>query len=98
MPWLPLAAAHPATLEKLQKIPPAFWLKVGIAVLAVVAVVVAARMFAKANKIIVVIIAAVVFTLIGFNWIYERNEPAWATPIVAKLAEFFPSKTTHPGK
>lgn len=98
MSWLPLAAAHPTALEKIQKIPPAFWLKVGIAVLAVIAVVVVARMFAKANKIIVLIVAAVVCTLIGFNWIYERNEPAWATPIVAKLAEFLPSKTTYPGK
>jgi hypothetical protein len=30
--------------------------------------------------------------VVGFQWIYERNEPKWATPVVEKLANFFPSK------
>ena len=36
--------------------------------------------------------------MIGFNWIYERNEPAWATPTVTWLGGFFPGKGSYGAK
>lgn len=99
MSWLNLAAAaQPAALENLQKIPPAFWLKAGLAVLAIVAVVVLLRKLAQVNKVVLSIVVVVIFSAVGFSWIYERNEPAWATPVVEKLAHLFPSKGSYTNK
>jgi apolipoprotein N-acyltransferase len=90
---LAAAAPMPATgLDKLRAIPTEFWVKAGIAVLALVIVVLVLRKLAQANKVVVAVVAFIVLSMVGFNWIYERNEPAWATPVVEKLAGFFPSK------
>jgi hypothetical protein len=95
MQFLATAAANQTALEKLKEIPPAFWLKIGIAVLAVVVVVVVLRKLAGANKIVLAIVLLLVGSIVGFNWIYERNEPAWATPMVDKVAQFFPAKDSY---
>jgi apolipoprotein N-acyltransferase len=89
------AAAAPTALDKLKHVPPAFWLKLGLAVLALVAVVLLLRKVAQMNKLILALIVFLVVTFVGFNWVYQRNEPAWATPVVAKLAEFLPSKGAY---
>jgi len=89
------APAQPTALDKLKHIPPAFWLKVGLAVLALVALVLLLRKVAQMNKLILGVIVFLILTFVGFNWIYQRNEPAWATPVVAKLAEFLPSKGAY---
>lgn len=95
-----LAAAAPATsaLDKLKDVPPAFWVKVGIAIFAVILLVVVLRKLAQANKVVLAVVMLIVLSAIGFSWIYERNEPAWATPIVEKLATLFPSKGTYAKK
>jgi hypothetical protein len=88
---LPLAISAPF-MARLQSVPSAVWLRIGIAVLVLVAVVLALRKVAKMNKVVVGVIVLLVVSFVGFNWIYERNEPAWATPVVQKLAGFFPTK------
>ncbi len=98
MSFLAAASTAPSALEKLRDVPPAFWLKLGLAVLVVVVVVIALRKLAQVNKVVLAVVLLIVFSAIGFNWIYERNEPSWATPVVEKLANFFPSKSTYPSK
>jgi hypothetical protein len=95
MQFLATAAANQTALEKLKEIPPAFWWKIGIAVLAVVVAVVVLRKLAGANKIVLSVVVFLVVSIIGFNWIYERNEPEWATPFVEKVAHFFPEKDSY---
>ena len=90
-----LAAAAPTALDKLKQIPPAFWMKVGIAVLALVVAVIVMRKLAGMNKVVLTVIVLIILSTVGFNWIYERNEPSWATPVVEKLAGFFPTKGTQ---
>jgi apolipoprotein N-acyltransferase len=92
MSLLAAATANTTPLEKLKQVPPEFWLKLGLAILAVVVVVIALRKLAQVNKVVLGVVVFVGLTIVGFNWIYERNEPAWATPVVEVLAEFFPSK------
>jgi len=93
------ATTAPVTaLDKLKQVPPAFWLKVGLAVLAVIVAVILLRKLAGMNKVVLTIVVLVVMSVVGFNWIYERNEPAWATPVVEKLAGFFPSKGSYANK
>ena len=93
-----LAAAPPPALEKLKQIPLAFWWKLGLAIAIFVAAVILLRKVAKMNKIVLTIIVLIVLSTIGFNWIYQRNEPAWATPVVERLAGFFPTKGAYAEK
>jgi|GEM_PF-604211 len=95
LPLLATAATTP--LEKLHNVSGQFWIKV-ILVFAVLAVVIA--IFKKVmgmNKIILIIICCVVLGVFGFTWIYERNEPAFLTPIIEPIANsgFFPTKGAY---
>jgi FtsH-binding integral membrane protein len=80
------------TMEKLQRVPAQFWLKAGLAIVLFIAGVILIKKIAGMNKAVLGAIVFVLFTVVGFQWIYERNEPKWATPVVEKLANFFPSK------
>src|SRR5688572_5244665 len=89
------ASAHTATvLSRLAEIPIKFWVALGLGVAAVIIVVVLLRKLAGANKIVLGVVAGLCASIVGFNWIYERNEPSWATPAVGFVADFLPSKGT----
>jgi hypothetical protein len=84
-----------STLEKLKTIPADVWLKLAGALVAVILIIILLRKLAQVNK---VILGAVVFiggSFLFFSWIYERNEPAFLTPIVNRIAPFFPSKDSY---
>jgi hypothetical protein len=88
-----LAATTAATsAEKLRAIPKEFWIRMLIAVAIIVAVVIVLRKVAKMNKAVLAVIVLMGCSFVGFNWIYERTEPKWATPAVNFLAGFLPSK------
>ena len=86
------AAAGKSAADRLRDIPPEFWIRAGLGVLILIAVVIALRKLARMNKVVLTIVVLVVVSFIGFNWIYERNEPAWARPAVGWLANYFPTK------
>lgn len=94
---LVLAAATTA-MDKLRQIPVEFWLRTAAAIAIVIVVVIVLRKLANVHKGILIGVILLGSTLLGFNWIYERNEPAWATPAVSFLADYLPSKTTYSGK
>ena len=79
------------TLEKIHEVPRQVWLNIGLGVLLFVAAVLVLRAVAQMNKIILCILVCVVLTVVGFNWVYSRNEPAFLTPVIDKIAPFFPS-------
>ena len=87
-----------SALEKAQSIPPATWLKLGIAIAALIAVVVILRTVAKMNKVVLGVVTFVVVSIFFFSWVYNRNEPKWMTPIVDKIAPFFPSAGSYASK
>ncbi len=87
-----------SALEKAQSIPPATWLKLGIAIAALVAVVFILRTVAKMNKIVLGVAVFVVVSIFFFSWVYNRNDPKWMTPIVEKIAPFFPSAGSYQQK
>ena len=86
-PALPVTA-----LDRLKGIPPEFWLRMGCAVVAVVALVFFLRKVAQMNKFILAVVVFLVVGIGGFDWIYERDEPVWATPVVSFFAGFLPTK------
>jgi glucan phosphoethanolaminetransferase (alkaline phosphatase superfamily) len=75
-----------------EKLPPDFWMKTGMFVLIVVVIVLAVRFFQNTNKIFLSLGIAVAVGIVFFSWIYNRNEPAFLTPVIEPLAQFFPSK------
>ena len=84
--------ASPSLMDRLRAVPVEFWTKLVIGIACLVAAVFLVRKLAGLSKFLVGIVAALVLSFISFSWIYERNEPEWATPFVQTLAEFFPSK------
>ena len=40
----------------------------------------------------------VVVSIVFFSWIYNRNEPKWMTPVIEKIAPFFPSAGSYQDK
>lgn len=93
---MPLLAE--SAVEKMKTLPPDVWLKVGIFILAIVVVVFVLRRVMKLNKIIASIIVFVVCTIVFFSWVYNRNEPKFLTPVVNKIAPFFPSAGAYDAK
>ena len=79
------------TIEKLNAVPRQTWLNIGLGVLIFIAAFMVLRVVARMNKIILCIVVGVVLSMVGFNWIYSRNEPKFLTPVVDKIAPFFPS-------
>lgn len=93
---MPLFAV--TAIEKLQTLKPEVWMKIGIALVAVVAAVLIWRRVMKMNKVIAGVIVFVVCTIVFFNWVYYRKEPAFMTPIINKIAPFFPSAGDYSAK
>jgi MFS superfamily sulfate permease-like transporter len=87
-----------SALESAQNIPPATWLKLGIGIAALVVAVIVLRTVAKMNKILLGVLVFVVFSVFFFSWVYNRNEPKWMTPVIEKIAPFFPSASSYANK
>jgi len=90
--YLAVTTETSTALQRLGQVPTDFWIKMAIGVAAIVAMVLVFRKIAQMNKVILAVVAGLVVSVLGFSWIYERNEPHWATPAVSFLADFFPSK------
>jgi len=56
------------------------------------------RKAAEMNKAVLCAIIFVVISCVGLNWVYARNEPKFLTPIVEKIAPFFPSAGSYANK
>ncbi len=98
LPLLAAASERATPLEKLQNVSGQFWLKVILAILAIGLIVFILKKIAVMNKIVLTIVLLVVVGLVGFNWIYNRNEPKALTPIVDILAQWFPTTGAYDGK
>ena len=91
-------AAATTTADKLKDIPTDFWLKLLLAMAAFVVAIIFLRKVAKMNKVVLTIVVVILLTTVGFNWVFERNEPKWATPAVTWLGGFFPNKGSYTAK
>lgn len=76
----------------LKDLPPDFVFKTTIFVIGVLLAVLAYRIYRNSNRLLLGIFVSVVMAVIFFNWVYNRTEPKWLTPVVDKLAHFFPTK------
>lgn len=78
-------------LEKIQAVPAKVWLNLAMGLLIFIAAVVVLKKAAEMNKIVLSVIVFVVLACVGMNWVYARNEPAFMTPVIEKIAQFFPT-------
>lgn len=85
-------------IEKIKTLPPAIWMKIAIAITAFVLTIFLFRRVMKMNKIIASVVVFVVVTVVFFSWVYNRNEPRFMTPLVEKIAPFFPSAGSYASK
>jgi len=83
------------TIEKLKQIPKHFWINAAIVILGLVAVVIIFRKIKEMNKIVLGLLIAIIVVLVGFNWVYNRNEPKFLTPFVDMVAPFLPTKGSY---
>ena len=89
-----IAAAQTSLWDALKGVPKQTWINLGICVLAVVVVLKVWRVLKGFNEFLPYIAAVLASFLIFFYWVYDRSEPRFLTPIVEKLAPFFPSKSS----
>jgi len=75
-----------------EKLPPDFLMKTGLFLLVVLVIVIAVKIYQGSNKIMLSIFLCAVFGIFFFSWIYNRNEPAFLTPIIEPISQFFPTK------
>ena len=73
------------------------WTRIGF-IAGFVVVVFILRRVLKMNKLIAGIIFVVGGSILFFSWIYNRNEPKFLTPLVDRLAPFFPSAGSYASK
>jgi glucan phosphoethanolaminetransferase (alkaline phosphatase superfamily) len=85
-------------VEKMKTLPPGVWLKIGIAIASLIIAVFVLRKVLRMNKIIAGVIVFVVCTVVFFSWVYNRNEPKFLTPLMDRLAPFFPSAGSYGAK
>jgi glucan phosphoethanolaminetransferase (alkaline phosphatase superfamily) len=85
-------------VEKMKTLPPAVWLKIAIAIASLVIAVFVFRKIMRMNKVIAGVVVFVVFTVFFFSWVYNRNEPKFLTPLMDRLAPFFPSAGSYNAK
>ena len=88
-----LLAAQPSAWEQFRKIPTQTWINLGICILTVVIIARVWKVLKGINEFVPYIAVTLAGGLIFFYWVYERAEPRFLTPLVDKLAPFFPSKS-----
>ena len=82
-----------SALEKAQNIPAKVWTNIGIGILVFIVALFILKQVARMNRIWLCIIIFVALTMVGFQWVYSRNEPKCLTPLIDKIAPFFPSES-----
>ena len=88
---LTLAAAATSFVDDIKHVPKETWINIGICVLAVVVVVRLWGALKKFNEFAPYLVALAAGAVIFFYWVYERQEPRFLSPVVDKIAPFFPS-------
>jgi hypothetical protein len=86
-----LAQTTNPALEKIERIPHAFWLKLAIGVVGLIVFVIVLRKVLAINKFVMGGVIFIGAGVIWFNWLYYRTEPKFLTPLFDRIAPFFPS-------
>ncbi|MDR0353516.1 MAG: hypothetical protein LBI02_09290 [Opitutaceae bacterium] len=78
-----------ANVENLAGRPVEFWIKALLIIVGLFVLFWILEKLFKTSRLILSIALLVVIVMIGYNWIYHRNEPAFMTPALDILAPVF---------
>jgi len=83
-----------ASLEHLKAVPPRFWTMVVGAVVLLILLKFVISTIRNTSKVLVGSVAFIGISITIINWVYNRTEPSWATPVISKIANcgFLPTK------
>ncbi|HKB89933.1 MAG TPA: hypothetical protein VKC60_05385 [Opitutaceae bacterium] len=84
-----------SALNRLEAVPPHAWLNIGGVILVVLLTVALVRRVAEMNRLVLTLLVSMVGSMFFFQWIYNRNEPAFLTSTINRLAPFFPGKNDY---
>jgi hypothetical protein len=81
-------------LEKVKAVPPMFWVKAAAVIIGFAVAYIVLQKVLHMNKFLIAVVGFVLFSIFSIVWVYERNEPAFMTPIIEPIANsgFFPTK------
>ena len=81
-----------SAIEKVRNLPAKDLANLGLMVLVVIVAIFIIKQAEKMNRFLLYMIILVTFMVVGFTWIYQRNEPKLLTPLINGIAPFFPHK------
>jgi uncharacterized membrane protein YqjE len=79
-------------MEKLRNLPRKDLANLGLAVLILIVAIIIIKQAARLNRFVLFMIILVTIMVVGFTWVYQRNEPKFLTPLVDGIAPFFPHR------
>jgi len=79
-------------MEKLRHLPRKDLANLGLVVLVLIVAILIIKQAAKMNRFLLFMIILVTTIVVGFTWVYQRNEPKFLTPLVDGIAPFFPHR------
>jgi MFS superfamily sulfate permease-like transporter len=80
-----------SVLGKIRHLPQKNLINLGLGILVLLVVIMLIKQARKMNKYVLFAIVTVTVVVLGFNWVYRRNEPKFLTPAIDVIAPFFPS-------
>jgi EamA domain-containing membrane protein RarD len=84
-----------SALSKLHNLPRKNLVNLGLAVLVIIVAVVLIKEAARMNRFVLFMIILVTVMVVGFSWVYERNEPKFLSPVIDQIAPFLPSRPRY---
>lgn len=81
-------------MEKLRHLPRKDVANLVLIVLVLIVAILIIKQAAKMNRFALLMIISVTMVVVGFMWVYERNEPKFLSPFIDQIAPFFPHRPT----
>lgn len=83
------------TNDLVANIPESDWLRFGILLLLLLAILQTVRLVSRVNRALLLFVFVVGTAGLMMSWVHNRNEPAFLTPVVETVAPWFPSKVRY---
>lgn len=74
------------------KLPESDWLRFGILLLALLALLQVMRLVSRINRTFLLVVFGMGMFMLFSTWVRHRNEPTFLTPVVDAVAPYFPTK------
>ena len=74
------------------KLPESDWLRFGVLLLALLAILQLMRLVGRANRSFLLVVVGMGMFMLFANWVRHRSEPTFLTPVVDAIAPYFPTK------